>query len=107
MIAADQAAVDTYMSDKNTHAPKSAGIFTRIERGLREFYVAPYRQSFARAQRDEDDLFMLMVFAETLGVPNPAAYYTLELLPVVYDRFHDWHRRMGLDHSPLDHIKCC
>ena len=52
---------------------QTQGFFTRIERGLREFYVAPYRQSFARAQRDEDDLFMLMVFAETLGVPNPAA----------------------------------
>ena len=107
MIPAEQAAVDEDMSDKKQRDPEAQSIFTRLERGLREFYVAPYRQSFARAQRDEDDLFMLMVFAETLGVPNPAAYYTLELLPVVYDRFHDWHRRMGLDHSPLDHIKCC
>jgi len=94
-----------YMTDNNKS--QGSGFFTKLERGLREFYVAPYRQSFARAQRDEDDLFMLMVFAETLGVPNPSAYYTLELLPVVYDRFHDWHRRMGMDHSPLDHIKCC
>jgi hypothetical protein len=28
------------------------------------------------AQRDEEDLFMLLVFAETLGVPNPASWYT-------------------------------
>ena len=75
--------------------------------GLREYYIAPYRQAFARAQRDEEDLFMLLVFADSLGVPNPATFYTLELLPVVYDRFHAWHKRMGMERSPLDHVHCC
>mgnify|MGYP001175713766 FL=1 len=81
--------------------------FSRVEQGLYEFYVVPYRRSFARAKRDEEALFMLLVFAETMGVPNPAAYYTMELLPVVYDRFHDWHKRMGMERSPLDHVHCC
>ncbi|WP_219339561.1 cory-CC-star protein [Luteimonas salinisoli] len=79
----------------------------RLGAGLREFYVAPYRRAFARAQRDEDDLFMMMVFAEALGVPNPATYYTLELMPAMYERFHAWHRRMGMERSPLDHVSCC
>lgn len=74
---------------------------------LREFYVAPYRGAAARAKRDEDDLFMLLVFSQMMGVPNPASYYTLELLPVLYDRFHEWHRRMGMEESPLDHFRCC
>ncbi len=82
-------------------------ILGKVSAGLREFYVAPYRRTFARARRDEDDLFMLLVFSETLGVPNPAAWYTLELMPALYERFHDWHRRMGMEHSPLDHIACC
>lgn len=82
-------------------------LLERINDGLYEFYVAPYRRSFLRAQRDEDDLFMLMVFAETLGIPNPAGFYTLELLPVIYDRFHEWHRRMGMERSPLEHVHCC
>ena len=82
-------------------------LLMRIEKGLHEYYVAPYRRSFARAQRDEDDLFMLLVFAESMGIPNPAAYYTLELLPLVYDRFHEWHKRMGMERAPLDHIGCC
>ncbi|RPF28804.1 cory-CC-star protein [Georgenia muralis] len=80
---------------------------TRLAAGLRELYVAPYRSTFARARRDEEDLFLMMVLAEALGVPNPVSYYTVELLPAVYDRFHDWHRRMGLDRSPLEHISCC
>ncbi|HCA23820.1 MAG TPA: DNA helicase, partial [Pseudomonas sp.] len=56
---------------------------------------------------DHDDLFMLLVFGEMMGVPNPAAYYTLELQPLLLERFHDWHRRMGMEHSPLDHFRCC
>ena len=79
----------------------------RLEKGLYDYYVSPYRRSFARAQRDEDDLFMMLVFAESMGLPNPSSYYTLELLPLVYDRFHEWHKRMGMERSPLDHIGCC
>ena len=86
---------------------KKVSFLKKLEAGLHDYYVAPYRRSFARAQRDEDDLFMLLVFAEAMGVPNPAAFYTLELLPVVYDRFHEWHLRMGMEKSPLDHIGCC
>lgn len=87
--------------------PGPGSALARFSAGLREFYAAPYRRTLARAQRDEDDLFMLMVFSETLGVPNPVGYYTLELMPAMYERFHDWHRRMGLERSPLDHVSCC
>ncbi|HEX5677374.1 MAG TPA: cory-CC-star protein [Alcanivorax sp.] len=71
------------------------------------YYNAPYRAAIARARRDEEDLFMLMVFSENLGIPNPATWYTLELQPLLLDRFHDWHKRMGMPHSPLDHFRCC
>ncbi|SJZ86290.1 cory-CC-star protein [Novilysobacter spongiicola] len=90
----------------STHKRGSSRL-SRLSAGLREFYVAPYRRTFARARRDEEDLFMLLVFAESLGVPNPAGCYTLELMPVMYERFHDWHRRMGMERSPLDHVGCC
>lgn len=72
-----------------------------------EAYSAPYRGAIARARRDEDDLFMLLVFSELMGVPNPVSYYTLELQPLLMERFHDWHRRMGMEHSPLDDFRCC
>jgi hypothetical protein len=61
----------------------------------------------ARAKRQEDDLFMLLVFSEMVGVPNPASYYTLELQPLLYQDFHEWHKRMGMDHSPLEFFSCC
>ncbi len=74
---------------------------------LREFYTAPFRGALARAKREEDDLFMLLVFSEMVGVPNPASYYTLELQPLLYEDFHEWHKRMGMDHSPIEGFRCC
>lgn len=87
--------------------PSPSGRWRSFQQGLRDFYAGPYRQTFARAQQEEDDLFMLVVLAEALGVPDPAAYYTAELMPAVYPRFHSWHLRMGLDRSPLEHVGCC
>lgn len=75
--------------------------------GLQEFYTGPYRRTFLREQRDEDDLFMIVVLGEALGVPDPAAYYSAELLPAVWDDFHAWHTRVGIPRSPLDHVACC
>lgn len=74
---------------------------------LREFYEGRHRGALARSRRDEDDLFMLLVLSETMGIPNPASYYTLELLPLLCDRFHEWHLRMGMEHSPLEGFRCC
>src|SRR5690625_6608398 len=69
-----------------------------------QFYYAPYRAAIARAKREEDDLFMLLVFAEMMGMPNPASWYTLELQPILLERFHEWHTRMGMERSPLFHF---
>jgi hypothetical protein len=50
---------------------------------------------------------MLLCASEMLGIPNPAFYYTLELYPLIIERFHEWHLRMGMEKSPLDGIRCC
>jgi hypothetical protein len=72
-----------------------------------EIIRLPHKTEIARELRDEDDLFMLLLYSETLGIPNPVFYYTLELYPYILDKFHDWHLRMGMEHSPLDGIRCC
>ena len=72
-----------------------------------EAHNMPYRSTVARARREQDDLFMLLIFSEMMGIPNPATYYTLELQPIMLERFHDWHTRMGMEHSPLDGFRCC
>ncbi|WP_235840462.1 cory-CC-star protein [Corynebacterium yudongzhengii] len=74
---------------------------------LTEYYAAPYRAAFLKARQQEDDLFFLLVLSEALGVPNPASFHTMELLPIVYEDFHAWHTRMGTDRSPLENLQCC
>jgi hypothetical protein len=70
-------------------------------------FLAPFRKTAHRSYSREEDLFMLICFSEWLGLPNPVTYYTLELYPYYMERFHQWHRRMGMERSPLDEIKCC
>lgn len=79
----------------------------RFGQGLEEFYASPYRATLVKAQRQEDDLFMLLVMSEALGIPNPATFYTLELLPLIFEDVHAWHTRMGMEHSPLENLQCC
>ncbi|PIE25966.1 MAG: DNA helicase [Micrococcales bacterium] len=90
-----------------TGAGDSPGKLRRAAALLTEMYAAPYRRTLARARQDEDDLFMVMVLSEALGIANPASAYTIELLPVIYEEIHAWHQRMGLDRSPLEHFSCC
>jgi len=82
-------------------------LFSRFVEGLNEFYHAPYRQTLARAARDEEDLFMLLLFSESLGIDNLASFYTLELQPIFLEKFHEWHLRMGMPRCPLQHGGCC
>lgn len=82
-------------------------LYQKASQAGAEYYNAPYRAAIARARRDEDDLFMLLVFSEMMGIPNPAGWYCMELQPLLLERFHDWHTRMGMERSPLDNFRCC
>ena len=72
-----------------------------------ELFLSRYRSLAARQRRDEEDLFLLLCFSDLLGLPNPMSYYTLELLPAMMERFHEWHLRQGMERSPLEDFRCC
>ena len=67
-----------------------------------ELFLSPYRSAVAREKRDQEELFLLLCFSDMLGIPNPVSYYTLELLPHMMERFHEWHQRQGMERSPLE-----
>lgn len=69
--------------------------------------VAPYRAEIARRYGRQRDAFMLATFSDALGVPNPAEFYSLELLPYLMEDFHEWHRRVGLEEAPEGGWRCC
>lgn len=74
---------------------------------LERLYAGRHGRELARQQREREDLFMLLVFSESLGIPDPVGWYTLELRGPLLEEFHRWHRRQGMEHSPLDDIRCC
>lgn len=69
--------------------------------------VAPYRAEIQRRYARQRDAFLLATFSHVLGVPDPTEFYTLELLPYLMEDFHEWHRRVGLDHPPEGGWRCC
>lgn len=70
-------------------------------------FIAPYRAQIHREYLRERDLFLLLGFADLLGVPNPVAFYSLELYPELIEQFHQWHLRMGMEHPPEGGFRCC
>jgi hypothetical protein len=56
---------------------------------------------------DLSDLFLLLCYMVLLGLPNPSVLHLLDLYPLLVEEFHLWHRRMGMDRSPLATFSCC
>ena len=66
-----------------------------------------YERDLRQQTADLNDLFLLLCFMEAAGMPNPATLYLLEVYPYLLEQFHQWHRRMGIERSPLDGLPCC
>ncbi len=79
----------------------------RISRLYDEFFYSRFRREILAENRDSDDLFVYLTLSELAGLPGPLFYYTMELYPLMLEEYHRWHLRMGMDHSPLDRIRCC
>lgn len=92
-----ESGMDTSMKEK----------FKRVIELYDDMIRLPHKTEIARELRDEEDLFLLLLYSDMLGIPNPVYYYTLELYPYIIEKFHDWHLRMGMEHSPLDGMRCC
>lgn len=65
------------------------------ERFHDELFTVPWRRAAAREVRRQDDVLRALVLLQSLGVDDPLAYETLELVPHLVADLHDWHRRLG------------
>ncbi|HHY92118.1 MAG TPA: hypothetical protein GX511_02105 [Firmicutes bacterium] len=43
---------------------------------------------------EENDTFLLLCFADLIGVPVPASYYSIELLPYLAEELGGWEKRI-------------
>jgi hypothetical protein len=78
----------------------------RVEAAHDQLFVARWRQGLRREARRQQDTLRALVMLESLGVDNPVAYETLDLVPYLVADLHAWHRRMGQD-SLGDPGVCC
>jgi hypothetical protein len=85
--------------------------WSRLREGIAEFVhglaLSGYEKNLRQQFLELNDLFLLLCFMETVGLPNPATIYLLEVYPYFLEEFHAWHRRMGMERSPLDNLPCC
>jgi hypothetical protein len=79
----------------------------RLAEIMRGAALAGYERDLRRQTAELNDLFLLLCFMEAAALPNPATLYLLEIYPDLLEQFHDWHRRMGIKHSPLGSLPCC
>src|SRR5262249_56245579 len=69
--------------------------------------LAVYERHLRQQTAELNDFFLLLCFMEATALPNPATLYLLEVYPYLLEQFHLWHRRMGIEHSPLGSLPCC
>ena len=85
--------------------------WSELRQNIGEFFyglaLAGYEKQLRTQLMELNDLFMLLSFMEVVGLPNPAALYLLEVYPYFIEEFHQWHRRMGMDRSPIGNLPCC
>jgi hypothetical protein len=74
---------------------------------LRGAALGRYEQELRKQTAELNDLFLLLCFMEATALPNPATLYLLEIYPYLLEEFHVWHRRMGIEHSPVGSLPCC
>ncbi len=79
----------------------------KLSEFLEEIYRLKFGQGFLKESKNLEDVFMLFLFSDYFGIPNPMKFYILEAYPYIIEDFHKWHKRVGFDNSPLDWIKCC
>ncbi len=79
----------------------------RVAEFLRGVALSPYERVLRQQTADLNDLFLLLCFMEATGLPNPATLYLFEIYPYLLEHFHQWHRRMGIEHSPIGSLPCC
>jgi hypothetical protein len=69
--------------------------------------LTSYEHGLRQQTAELNDLFLLLCFMEATALPNPATLYLLEIYPYLLEQFNDWHKRMGIEHSPIGSLPCC
>ncbi|GAA3725807.1 hypothetical protein HDA32_003427 [Spinactinospora alkalitolerans] len=67
----------------------------RVEEFHEAWFETRWRHALRREARTQQDTLRALLLLETLGVDDPVAYETLDLIPYMVADLHEWHLRMG------------
>ena len=85
--------------------------WAKIRQNIADFFhgmaLAGYEHRLREQLVELNDLFMLLCFMGSSLVTANSLAYLLEIYPYLLEEFHLWHRRMGMDRSPLGTLPCC
>ncbi|NPA26727.1 MAG: hypothetical protein GXO36_03905 [Chloroflexi bacterium] len=77
--------------------PSLRSWFSRVRRWIQGFLYGmlfyDVERAFRRQHADLEDLFMLIVFGDLIGLPILPPYYSLRLLPYIVPVINRWKRR--------------
>jgi len=79
----------------------------KLREVLSEFYRLKFGQELLRESEKIEEFFILLVLSEYFGFSSPLKLLLLEELPEILEEFHRWHKKEGLENSPLEWIRCC
>lgn len=77
---------------------KPGGLFGRLRSGVRDFIFGAALMEFQKVAREEraarQDLFLVVVFGDFIGVPILPPPYALRLIPHILPSLASWKKRM-------------
>ena len=84
-----------------------SGIWRNVADVFAGMALSGHQRQLRAEAIDLEDLFLVLCFMDLMGLPNPGAFYLLDVYPYLVEEFHLWHRRMGFARSPLASFSCC
>ncbi|MCY9783186.1 hypothetical protein KIK06_04680 [Nocardiopsis sp. EMB25] len=76
---------------------RAVSSWRRFEAFHQAVFEARWGHAREREARTQQDTLRALLMLETLGVDNPVAYETLDLIPYMVADLHEWHQRLGRD----------
>ena len=74
---------------------RAVAAWRRFEAFHEELFASRWRTEIRREARTQHDTLRALVLLDALGVENPVAYETLDVVPYLVADVHAWHQRMG------------
>ncbi len=74
---------------------------------VNEFANLHFKKPIEYEYADLRDALIASLFLEFFGVDNPLGIYTIDIYPYLLEEFHNWHKTLGLERSPISTFPCC